>query len=269
MLPKVILTLLICAVGLSLLLAGSRLLPIPLLTLALAGVFSVIFLIVFIACLVLFLRYRHVTVRLYERGLVTTNREGWVAMRWDEIEYVWHKVDLQTPDPDFEIDTNRLAYIAYDHPHSASWSNLDYVTHTEATKGSSILKHAYVLRAYSGLSLSIPQHFVRWSRLCDIIDEKTARCQFPTAQAVLQQGKPVSFGPLLLHRDGLYYGQDFLPWSLFGGFSVDEHWGLITITVRGYARPWAWLLLARVPNIALLKGMLVDIRNKLGQIRLS
>lgn len=269
MLSKTILTLIICFVVLALLLFGSRFLSLPLLTLTLGGIFSLIFLIVFISCLVLFLRYRYITVRVYEHGLVATNREGWTAMRWREVEYVWHKVDLQTPDPNFEIDTNRLAYIAYDHPHSASWSNLDYVTHTEASKGSSILKHAYVLRSYSGLSINIPYHFMRWTRLCDTIDEETARCQFPAARSLFQQGKPVSFGPLLLHRDGMYYGQDLLPWHLFGGFSVDEHWGLITITVRGYARPWAWLLLARVPNVALLKGMLATIRDTLGRMRLS
>lgn len=262
MLLKTMLTLIICVIALGLILEAVRLLKIHMLTVGMAGFFGVILLIVFGFCLALFLRYRHETVRVYEQGLVATNREGWVALRWDEIEYIWHKVDLQTPDPDFEIDTNRLAYIAYDNPHATSWSNLDYVTHTEATKGSSILKHSYVVRSYRGVSLNIPQHYLRWSKLCDTIDHEATRYQYSLAQTLLQQGRPVSFGPLLLSRDGIYYGQDLLPWQFFGALSVDERWGLITITVKGYARPWAWLLVARVPNIALLQGLLVVVQQK-------
>jgi hypothetical protein len=110
------------------------------------------------------------------------------------------------------------------------------------------------VRCRSGASLKFTgNRLERADQLAELIERETARRMLPEAERQLDAGGSVTFGPLTVGSAGLTKGSATLPWDEIADVQVVK--GVLTARQRGRRRAWCAVGVSKVPNVAVLLGL--------------
>jgi hypothetical protein len=175
-------------------------------------------------------RNRVLRVFVYDAGLLYLGRTSIQAVRWQNIQAVWHNVIVQT--------------------HTST----DGEGHTST---STTYKHIYTLALSDGATLKLDETFAKLRELGKTIEVETARFLFPTVLSTYQTYQTVQFGPLSLTPQALYHRNNMLPWNELKSINIDESHGNIIIKKHRKLFRWGAVSLGEVPNVEVFR-MLVQ-----------
>ena len=175
-------------------------------------------------------RNRVLRVFVYDAGLLYLGRTSTQAVRWQNIQAVWHKVVVET--------------------HTST----DGKGHTST---STSYKHIYTLALTDGATLKLDETFAKLRELGKAIEIETAPILFPMALRTYQAYQTVQFGPISLTPQALYHRNNMLPWNELKSINIDESHGNIIIKKHGKLFRWGSASLGDVPNIEVFR-MLVQ-----------
>lgn len=156
-------------------------------------------------------------------GFLWVKEEKVRAIRWDQIEGVWHKEE-------------RYGYI-YD-------------------------IHTYTVRLVGGKTLKFNNNWHNILDLGHVLMNETSRYLFPQAMAVYNTGMPVVFGDLKLSLQGISGRKRNLAWSQIKNIDVGQTAVTIEAT-DDTTKPWAIFRIAGIPNLLVFEKLLDYTRNGL------
>jgi hypothetical protein len=164
------------------------------------------------------LRDRHRTIDVHERGLVDTRDGMSTRFAWDEIAAV-------------------------------------FVKHTKLDNHGTIVETTrYRLEMSRGERLELTERVESIKKLGALIEREVGTRLEPRLRSQLDAGYPVTFGPLGLGREGLEHGTKKLAWADYDGALIRN--GVVRLRRRGARWSWARVRYAVLPNAKILLAIL-------------
>jgi hypothetical protein len=176
---------------------------------------------------------RNLRVHVYENGLLFRKRDRNDVIRWDQITFVWHKVNKTTT-------TN-----------TTTNPSTGYTTTTRSTR----IDHSYIVQRTDGVKFVFDNTFSRLRELGKTIEQESARYLYPQAVAAYNAGQALVFGKMSVSRSGLSDGRKTLSWNELKSIKVDENNGAIAIRKQGKWLNWSNISLSETPNIIVFEAL--------------
>lgn len=127
--------------------------------------------------------------------------------------------------------------------------------------------HICTVEMRDGTQLKYTDDWQKVEQISALFQERVTAYQLPYAIATFNQGVPIEFGSLQLHREGLSLGKKTLSWSELEKIElVPSRWGpCLSIDFKdghreGKLRNWAWMNLGIVPNLQLFLTLIRQIQ---------
>jgi hypothetical protein len=154
-----------------------------------------------------------IRVQVHERGLAYRSATQRWAVRWDEIN---------------DIRSSLVHILGGNGPSMRGWVSIEA----------------------AGVVRKVGANVEGIEALRDLVREATFEFLYPPVAAALIQGREVAFGPLVLRRDGIIKGGDFVPWSSLESSTIWE--GKLELKVTGKHFAWFKRRTRDVPNVHVL-----------------
>jgi hypothetical protein len=139
-----------------------------------------------------------------------------------------------------------------------AWDDAEAVFQRIVTQGRST-SHQFRLRTRGGRTLVFNDHLVDVAHLGATIQEEIARRELPRALATCRKGGTVTFHTLQVSEQGLTVGAGkSLPWPEVDQVKLETNKlvGQVSVYRPGSWKAWVGVPAARVPNLAVLFGLL-------------
>ena len=156
-------------------------------------------------------RNRGLAAALYEQGLAHNDRKGLKQVRWDQVEAVWQAI-------------------------TKHYRNGIYTGTT----------HIYTIQAQAGERIVLDDKLTKVEELGSAIQQGVSSALFPRYANALNQGQRLTFGPLVIDRQGIYSGNKSLTWTEIKAIKLDK--GNISIKKEGGWFNWASASVPQIPN---------------------
>lgn len=177
----------------------------------------------------MFLLNRGQRVYVFAEGLVQIKGSRSDVVRWDQVESVLQAIVKQTI---------RMYLIPV----------------------ARIIRHTYTVRRTDGTRLIFRDSLRGVEALGDRISRETTRTLFPKALAAYHAGEQVTFGDLVISKQGLVKSGKLLPWVEYQGVEVAK--GVVRIQQRGKRFNWASVPVRRLPNLLVFLNLMESIQRE-------
>ncbi len=143
------------------------------------------------------------------------------------------------------------------------WSKIHQINRQLYLDKKAHLHCSYHLNCIDGSQILLPSSLPYLDRLISFIEREQLRRVLPRLLNEYRAGNPSEFGPLCIARAGIIIQangdepQRTLPWKDVAGLSIDK--ATVSIYRNGDSWEWATIDIARVSNVALLKGLVDNI----------
>jgi hypothetical protein len=118
--------------------------------------------------------------------------------------------------------------------------------------------YQFTFQGSDGRILVINERLAQINALAQLIEEKVIQRLGPAAEESYGAGKPVSFGPISVSRNGIDNGRDTATWNEV--FSVEVLGGNLVVTVAGdqHRGKWHKIPAETIPNLPVLLAMIAS-----------
>jgi hypothetical protein len=158
------------------------------------------------------LRFRGLSVQVYDDRLVRTKGSKTETLRWDEIRSVWQAI-----------------------------TNLQQYGRTVNTL------YTYTIETTSGKKLIFSNEIIDIAGLGQIIQTEVTNRLVPKAMQAFNSGETVTFGTFSLNKRGIMQGKKSMEWAEIEGAQIDN--GNITFKKQGKWFDWSRVPAAKIPNL--------------------
>lgn len=164
------------------------------------------------------LRFRKLSVQVYDDRLIRTKGSKSETVRWDEIQSVWQAI------------TNVQQY--------GRTVNTLYI---------------YTLETANGKKMILSTEIVDIGSLGQIIQTEVVNRLLPKMMQSFNSGETVTFGTFSLNKRGITQGKKSLEWAEIEGATIDN--GKITFKKQGKWFNWVNVPAAEIPNLFIFLAM--------------
>lgn len=121
--------------------------------------------------------------------------------------------------------------------------------------------HTYVINCYDNTSITLYWTFEKIQQLGRHAEVETARSLFLPAWESFQKNPSMTFGPLTVTAQGIYYRQKPLLWRDMESIDINEQVrGRVVIAKQRQWFRWASVSLGEIPNVEIFRELVLHIK---------
>ncbi len=116
------------------------------------------------------------------------------------------------------------------------------------------MTHKYTVRRSDGTTVILDNKFENVGKLGEAINEAIIRVKMPQAIAAFMQGSVLNFGPVSISQQGIFKGQELLPWDQAKRVYVASGYFIVNRDKKMLS--WANIPIFTIPNVFLLIALI-------------
>ncbi len=136
------------------------------------------------------------------------------------------------------------------------WRNVK-ITHIYNRVTRVIAKITYIIQRVDGYTFYLDHALDNFDLMCKNIEAETRKILLPPAIQSYMYGQMLTFGPIVLNRQGISNGREWLPWYQIEAITnqVDYDNEIIKVKRMGSWLSWKKITTANIPNLSVLLAL--------------